>query len=105
MSIFPDCRTDDVYNEKYLDARDAAFLQGFDYCVQTIKSLFENVETYPDLEILLDDKKAVIMEDKAMIVSDAVEDWAEMERNVLITSMIDSMGGEEYAAIKAEVNK
>jgi hypothetical protein len=80
-------------------------MQGCDYCVQTIKSLFENVETYPDLEILLDDKKAVVMEDKAMIVSDAVEDWAEMERNVLITSMIDSMGGEEYAAIKAEVNK
>ena len=105
MSYFPDCRTDGVYNEKYLITRDKAFLEGFDYCVHTVLTLFENLPVYPDLEILLDDQKACIMEDKAMIVSDAIEDWTEMERNVLITSMIDKMGDEEYKAIKAEVDE
>ena len=75
MSYIPDCRTDEYYNEKYLNAEDKEFIAGYDYAVEAIVSLIEhNVEIYPCLEQLLDDNIAIIKEGKKEIVSEAVQD-------------------------------
>ena len=95
MSYFPNCREDEIYNENNLTEADKRFVAGFDYAVQVAMSLFEgNAEVYPELERLLDDKCAVIMEGKAELVADSLRDWAEMERNVLITALIDERASE-----------
>ena len=104
MSYIPDCRTDEFYNQKYLDEQDATFLKGYDYAVEQIRNLFSNLEAEPELEELLDDAKAVIMDGKAEIARDAIDDWAEMERDELITSMIDCYDEEKYQQIKERVD-
>ena len=104
MSYIPDCRNDAVYNQKYLNAQDKQFVAGYDWAVDRIMTLFDNIEVYPDLDAILDDKMAIIEEGKADIVKSAVEEWAESGRDDLITSMIDNMSEDEYAKIKAEVD-
>lgn len=105
MSMIPDCRSDEYYNEKYLVDNDKMFVQGFDWAVSQIVNLFEgNLEVYPDLKELLDDKKAVIKDDKVKIAIEAIQDWAEMERDELITSMIDGMDEGEYQKIKEKID-
>ena len=66
--------------------------------------MFNNLECYPDLEQLLDDKVAIIKDNKIGMVQTCIEDWAEMERDEMITGMIDNMNEEEYKAIKAKVD-
>jgi len=104
MSRIPDCRTDEYYNEKYLGKNDKAFVAGYDWAVSQIINLFNNLEVYPDLKELLDDKKAVIKDNKVDIAIVAIEDWAEMQRDELITSMIDGMDEKEYQKIKELVD-
>ena len=106
MTWFPNCRTDEYYNEKYLNEQDAEFIRGYDWAVKEILNLFENnVEVFPELERLLDDKTAIICEGKANLVSECIEHWSEMERDELITSMIDGMEEDEYNSIKAKVDR
>lgn len=104
MSYIPDCRTDENYNEKYLNAKDKEYVAGFDEAVEQIKCLFSNLDVYPDLEELLDDNKAIIAEGKADTVKEAIEDWMESQRDELITSMIDNMSEKEYQSIKESVD-
>ena len=104
MSYIPDCRTDENYNEKYLNDKNKMFLAGYDWAVAEIKNMFSNLSVYPDVEMLLDDDIAMVKEGKAQAVEEAVDDWAEMSRNELITSMIDGMEEAEYEAIKAKVD-
>ena len=102
--IIPDCRTDEIYNQKYLKADDARFIQGFDFAVQEMLSLFDNLGAYPDVEELLDDKKAILKEGKAELMRDALDEWVEMSRDEMITSMLDGYGEDEFQKIKEAVD-
>ena len=103
MSYFPNCREDEYYNQKYLNEKDKEFIAGADWILEQIVNMIENnADVYPDLEQLLDDNTAIIKEGKDKIVSEAVQDWAEMERNIMITSMIDNY--KDFDEIKAKVD-
>ena len=90
MSRFPDCRADGPYNEKNLKGSQADTLVGFDLAVEEISSLFDNLDVYPDAEMILDPDIAVVNKDKVAILRQAVLDWMEMQRNEMIVSFIDS---------------
>lgn len=104
MSRIPDCRTDEYYNQKYLVGGNADFVKGYDCAVEEILNLFNNLDCYPDLMQLLDDKVALIKDNKADTVMSCIEDWAEMQRDTMITAMIDGMDEDEYARVKAKVD-
>lgn len=131
MSYIPNCRTDEEYNEKYLNKYDNEFVRGFDWCVEmAVDNFFSNLDIYFDsdshLTHLLNEKLPEGMsEDYEMDFTYADEnrkkelrktetygdmlkykilDYIEMERNELITSMIDNMDEQEYAEIKAKVD-
>ena len=99
----PDCRTDEYYNEKYLEGSNKDFVRGYDFATDQALNLLNNAEVFPDFMDLLDPNKAIVNIDKEEIVKKALEDWMEMQRDELITSMIDGMG-EEYDEIKARVD-
>lgn len=105
MTWFPDCRTDDNYNTEYLEDADKEFIKGFDFAVEQVLNLIDNnADVYPEFEELLDKDRCIINVDKVAIVHEAIENWLEGERNMMITSMIDHMDEDEYNAIKEEVN-
>ena len=99
----PNCRTDETYNEKYLNEKDERFIRGYDAAVETALNLLNNSDVYPDFDDLLDPNKCIVNLDKHEIVKEALEDWLEGERNMFITSMIDNMDDTEYEAIKERV--
>ena len=104
MTYIPDTRTDENYNEKYLNAQDKEFVKGYDYAVEQALNLLNNTDVYDELDDLLDTNKALVNVDKCEIVENALKDWLEGERDMLITSMIDNMDDTEYEAIKARVD-
>lgn len=77
------------YNEEELNKQNKEFLAGYDWAVAEIKNMFDNLNVYPEVEDLLADNRAVITSGKIEMVTDAIDDWAEMQRNELIISMID----------------
>ena len=99
----PDCRTDEYYNEKYLEGSNKDFVRGYDWATEQALNLLNNTEVFPDFMDMLDPNKAIVNVDKEEIVRKALEDWMESQRDMLITSMIDGMG-EEYDEIKARVD-
>lgn len=111
MSYIPDCRTDGYYNEKYLNSRDKEFVKGFDWCVDVVlKSFMANLDIYTsDLETKGVDINVVTYfenhEDVAQKFSECLQNYAEMERDVLITSMIDSMEVNEYKEIRKNIKQ
>lgn len=104
MTYIPDCRTDENYNERYLNEKDKEFVKGYDWAVETVLNILNNADVYPDFADLLDPNKALVNVDKAEIVKDALEQWMEGERDMLITSMIDHMDEKEYSSIKEKVD-
>lgn len=99
----PDCRTDENYNERYLRGNDAEFVRGYDFLTDNvIESFFYNLDIYEDLDLIFDDNKAVMMKGKVDLVKNALLDYIENERDMLITSMIDEMPEEEYAKVREE---
>ena len=104
MSYIPDCRTDENYNEKYLVGENKAFIMGFDHAVETVINLLYNLDVYPDLEELLDDKKAIMVDGKVGIVRESIDHWCEMERDTVITGLLDGMDEEEYRKVKEQVD-
>lgn len=103
--IVPNCREDDTYNEKYLNDEDKRFLKGYDWAVENALNLLNNTDTYDELDDILDPNKAIVNVDKHEILRDALADWLEGERDMLITSMIDNMDNEEYEKNKANVGE
>lgn len=130
MSYIPDCRTDEFYNQKYLNDTDREFLSGFDWAVEmALDNFFDNNylkgfddDTFIGHEVLQElpecEKEEYTMEFDCLdrkeeqrsvetiidkIRSEILE-WAESERDMLITSMIDNMNEEEYKAIKVKVD-
>lgn len=130
MSYIPDCRTDEDYNEKYLNEKDFQFVRGYDWAVeQVIDNFFDNIEvTESDylMSVLneeLPDYLVQKYEVPASYKGEAEQEyetrtaktygdllrmnllrWAECGRDELITSMIDGMSDEEYQAIKEKVD-
>ena len=122
MSYIPDCRTDECYNEKYLDSKNRHVIKGFDWCVeQVVDAYFANFEDTTESDYLSKVFKEELpeylkqeyqMEDsfsydnEIRVETRKVETYGdylrmcllgscEMERNGLITSMIDSMDEDE----------
>lgn len=100
MSYIPDCRTDKYYNQKFLDDEDKTFVAGFDWAVEMITNLFKgNMDVYElEFDIAGEDiNLARFLENhepiNEMLVG-CVEHWMEMERNELITSMLDNKADE-----------
>ena len=130
MSYIPDCRSDENYNEKYLNEKDFQFVRGYDWAVeQVIDNFFDN------LEVTESDRLMMIMEEPlpeilvqeyevpttfngdesqeyetrtAKTYGDLLRmnllKWAECGRDELVTSRIDGMTDEEYQAIKEKVD-
>lgn len=114
MSYIPDCRTDEAYNEKYLNKEDKTFVYGFDYCAeQAVDSFFYNLDVYfEDDDKLMELLQAELPEDEkqenattyADLLKNKMLEWIEGERDELITAMINDMDDDEYEEIKAQVD-
>lgn len=103
MTMFADARADDFYNQDFLDKNNRQFVEGYDYAVEQIKSLFEgNIDVYED--DLNSDLVDAIEEDGEKII-DMIEQWAESSRDELITSMIDSMDEKQYTRLRKKALK
>lgn len=116
--LFPDCRHDDIYNADFLDDENAELLSGYDRAVSEIDNFFDNLDVMPDdtgavLRTFFrselpetekdkykchDDFNDMELEREVGTYGDYLRykllSWAEMERNAMITSMIDSMDEE-----------
>lgn len=110
MSYIPDCRTDENYNEKYLNDKDAEFVAGMDWCrIMAVDNFFDNLDIYTqDFE---DDENEFNLleyleenEDVRQNLRDCLFHYIEMQRDELITSMIDNMGEEEWAELRQQVD-
>ena len=107
MSIIPDCRTDESYNQNYLNDTDAEFIAGFDWCTKmVVENFFNNLDNYEitdgqgfDVIEYLEAHEEVAEELK----NDMLQ-WIEGQRDELITSMIENMSDEEYDEIKVKVD-
>lgn len=131
MTYIPDCRTDEYYNEKYLNKYDKEFVRGYDWCDEmAVDNFFDNLDVYFDSDSyimhLLNEKLPKEMREEyevertyteddnkiekrkvktyADLLRSRILDYIEMERDELITSLIDNMDEEEYAEIKAKVD-
>lgn len=131
MSYIPDCRNDENYNEKYLNNFNKEFVRGYDWCVEmSVDNFFDNLDIYfgDDSHImhLLNEELPENMREEYEIertfadenyrvekrdvktyvdlLRSKILDYIEMERDELITSMIDNMDEQEYAKIKAKVD-
>ena len=118
MSLIPDCRHDDTYNEDFLNKSDKAFIQGMDYALEQIKNLFlgnldvyedELTETLPEGEEKGDDEAFASREDLYEVLQDNTEilaaviwNWHEKERNEMITSMLDDYDDDDYQKLREE---
>lgn len=132
MSRIPDCRTDEAYNENYLNEEDSETVVGYDLCVDAIQNFFANIVNWEDDiahalglsaedsinideemlggDVNIDDfdeseisemgvANAILLTLKTMLL-----DWAEGNRDEMITSMIEGMKNSEYEELKNKAN-
>lgn len=130
MSRIPNGRTDENYNQKYLNKNDKDFLAGFDWCVEmAVDNFFDNemyelqdeesylghvlCEELPksmqdeyDMTFTFGERKdeSRTVKTYADLIRMKILKWIEMERDELITSMIDGMNDDEYRKIKEQVD-
>lgn len=128
MTWFPDARTDEFYNQKYLNKVDKEFIAGYDWNTENVvDNFFNNLEDLDSdyLTNLLSEKVPDhLKEQYEMIFTNGGEptteerhvvtyadylrvrllDSIESERDQMITSMIDNMDDEEYKHIRTEVD-
>lgn len=124
MSRIPDGRTDENYNQKYLNDKDTEFLRGFDWCVETaVDNFFDNemfgladkesyighflCEELPEdmqekyeMEYMFGKTEERTVKTYADLIRMKLLEWIEMGRNELITGMIDGMDEDEYKKIR-----
>lgn len=129
MSYIPDCRTDENYNQKYLNDHDKDAIKGYDWCAEeVVDNFFDNMDVYfADDSYLMHTLNEEVPEDQqeeyemeysfgeqetvkrtvktyADLLRSKLLDWIEMQRDEIITSMLDGMNEDEYQQIKAEVD-
>ena len=103
MSYIPDCRTDEYYNEKYLEGLEKTFIEGFDFCVEhAVENGFNNIDEWT-LRDEVDVRPSDIMK-VVEAVKEWISDFIERRRDELITSIIDDMGEEEYVKVKSKID-
>ena len=110
MSYIPDCRTDEYYNQRYLNKEDAECVMGYDSCAEDASTFFDNLDMYReeideandgDIELVhYLERHPQIIE----ILKECFVDYLEMNRDEMITSMIDSMDEEEFEKAKEDVD-
>ena len=92
--IFPDCRNDEDYNERFLNACDKEFICGIDFALDAIKNLIENNLDFYENELTNIHKKGKtfckdevyvsrrdffdILEENRKAVTAVIEDYMEM---------------------------
>lgn len=132
MTYIPDGRTDENYNQKYLNELDKEFLRGFDWCLEmVVDNFFDNhfdgaSDDYLEMALReqvpeglreeyeveytfysdCDGKKSEMrtVDNYADLLRMQILEWVEMSRNELITGMIDGMDDAEYQKIKEQVD-
>lgn len=122
MSLIPDCRTDENYNEKYLVKLDKEYIKGFDYVAQDAINCFfanfdDNEDSYlthmlnePLPENLIHTFESPVEDESFEVITyldllkEKLVEFIEDERDEMITSMIDHYTEEEYAKIRTEVD-
>ena len=130
MSMFPDCRKDDYYNQDFLDGQDREFVKGYDWCTEeVVDNFFNNLDVYFDsdshMQHMLDEKLPDDMKSEEEVeftfggrgsevrkiktygdlLRSKLLDWIKSERDELITSMIDNMDEVLYKSIRNKVLK
>ena len=124
--MFPDCRNDENYNEDFLNSKDKEFVRGFDWAAEmAADNLFDNLdsvieddyilrrlnEKLPDVDQTEYEFTSTFNEtDETRTIKTVADylrykllEYIEMERDELITSMIDNMDEEEYMNIRKSV--
>ena len=129
MSRIPDCRSDENYNEKYLNKKDKEFVSGYDWCAEeVVDNFFDNLDVYFDddshlMHVLKEEMPESMQYEEEIewsfgqrepekreiktyldLLRSKIQEWIEDERDELITSMIDNMDDNEYELIKAKVD-
>ena len=127
--LIPDCRNDIHYNEDFLNKDDKQYIAGFDSCTDAMEIAIAAIETanfYLD-ELFEDDSEtlaSVLEKELTVDVKKRISDeygtecetyadvllcelfqYIEMERDELITSMIDGMQEDEYEKNRKEALK
>ena len=121
MGYIHDARNDEYYNEAFLDEKNSNKIKGFDYCVEQIQNLLENnlecfqeelTETLAEGKICPDDEVFSTREDlyeilyeNRELISCIVTAWAELERDELITTMIEDMPQDIYEELRKKAIK
>lgn len=121
MSLIPDVRNDDTYNDQFLDEKDENFVAGYDTAFEEIITLFaDNLSTYegeltelcpegytPESDEAFSKREDLysIVEDNKEILCAIIKDWLEAQRDEIVTSMIDSYDADYYGELKAEAVK
>lgn len=104
MSFFPNCRTDEDYNEKYLNEIDSQYISGFDICTESVDKFFNNLDIFEckedgfDLYNYLESHNEVRESLKKDILT-----FLERERNEYIVSIMVGYAEDDYDKIRASV--
>lgn len=134
MSRIPDCRTDKAYNEKYLDEINSEIVCGYDYSIQdNIDNFFNNISNWEDdiaYALGLDEDESLNIDEEILGSEKDIDDyseeeikemgkttallvtlkqrmleWAENNRDEMITSFIENMPDDVYDELKAKADK
>ena len=106
MTMFPDCRNDDAYNEDFLSEMDRQVVSGFDIAAEVVENCFDNLDD-EDLfgRIAQNEMVQSLIETIKTNFRDELASWLESERNMLITSLLDGTEQEEYDKLRAQALK
>ena len=104
----PDTRTDEDYNEKYLNKNDKAYVNGYDHAVDDVlDSFFANLDIFDwDVEDEDIDLYRILTNhpDICDRLQENLKEHFESNRDEMIVSLIDHMDDGEYEKIKKEVD-
>lgn len=103
MSMFADARNDDVYNQDFVCDTDKEFLRGYDFAMEQVLNMLRDLYNYMTRNELLE--ALIDKEDVEKMLSEKAEEYLEGERDMLVTSMIDSLDKEEYDVLKKKALK
>lgn len=120
--LVPDCRTDETYNEDFLNEKDREFIRGYDYAIRmALDNGFNNLDDLIEDNYVLRRMNEQLPEADRITYEEPYGDegetretvthadlirykllqWAEDERDNLITAIIDEMDDEEYEKLRA----
>ena len=127
IMLFPDCRNDEYYNQRFLDGVDKNLVRGYDFGSETVDNFFDNPEfinddnvmqffdkelpedMFDEYETCFADADGHIEKRKVKTYGDYIRMrllvWLEMQRDEFITALIDTMDDDLYDAIRNKFMK